>query len=780
MKKPLFVTILCLLAAAAGFGAPAGAGKSAHIGYVYPAGGHQGSSFEITVGGENVYGVTTALVSGAGVSATILDSRDPDEGQLDPKRKNKKKNEAVIDELIKVKVTIASNAPVGDRDICLASPDRISNKLVFQVGELNEMREKEPNSKAKVAVPLTSLPVLVNGQIMPGDVDCYRFSALKGQRLVVDVAARALLPYIADGVPGWFQAIVSLCDAEGKEVAVADNFRFRQDPVLFYDVPRDGDYILSIRDTIYRGREDFVYRMRIGELPFITSLFPLGAERGDQAVPVSLSGVNLPTNTVLVPVDVPDHVSEAVSVTDKGLWSNTRLFAVGGIPESIEDKPALTERQARIVDLPRVVDGCLRKPGEKHFYRFEGSQDQSIRIEVVARRLGSPLDSYLALMDGHGQNVATNDDVKDKAEGFLTHQADSALSAVLPADGPYTVVIYDTQGGGGNEYAYRLRMGSPMPDFELRVTPAAVVLPQNGSALVTVYAIRRDGFDGEIRLNLADPASGLTLDAGVIPAGVEKITTTLSASSQVVGRVVPCIMGTAVISGKSVTHPAVAAENLMQAFLYQHLFPFHEETVLVTKPSAPFRVAFSLPQDRILKLVAGQETGVRVSVSRSADHKGPIRLQMVDAPKGISARNLFIGPDRDEIWVMIRAENKIETNRVGILAFTASMPVERPATSQEMAWKAAKAAREQEARKAAEGLTNETAVANAKTNNLPTVVVPDKAATNKPYMVTRQLVMTCPAVSYRLVDAKQEKQNGTHASGAKNGKSLKNQDKPGK
>ena len=33
--------------------------------------------------------------------------------------------------------------------------------------------------------------------------------------------------------------------------------------------------------AIYRGREDFVYRITIGELPFVTSIFPLGGRAGE-------------------------------------------------------------------------------------------------------------------------------------------------------------------------------------------------------------------------------------------------------------------------------------------------------------------------------------------------------------------------------------------------------------------------------------------------------------------------------------------------------------------
>ena len=56
-------------------------------------------------------------------------------------------------------------------------------------------------------------------------------------------------------------------------------------PVVFYDVPVSGDYVLAIHDALYRGREDFTYRISIGELPFVTSIFPLGGRAGE---PVSI------------------------------------------------------------------------------------------------------------------------------------------------------------------------------------------------------------------------------------------------------------------------------------------------------------------------------------------------------------------------------------------------------------------------------------------------------------------------------------------------------------
>jgi hypothetical protein len=117
---------------------------------------------------------------------------------------------------------------------------------------------------------------------MPGEVDEFTFKANKDQRVVLAMHARSLIPYLADAVPGWFQSIVSLHNDEGYEVAYSDGYRFDPDPVLFYKIPADGLYRIRVHDSIYRGRDDFVYRITVGELPFLTGISPLGATAGEK------------------------------------------------------------------------------------------------------------------------------------------------------------------------------------------------------------------------------------------------------------------------------------------------------------------------------------------------------------------------------------------------------------------------------------------------------------------------------------------------------------------
>ena len=68
----------------------------------------------------------------------------------------------------------------------------------------------------------------------------------------------------AQGVVIWIDSLVT------------NNGRIQTRERLTTKTGRDGRYTVQIRDALHRGREDFVYRLTLGEIPFVTSVFPLG------------------------------------------------------------------------------------------------------------------------------------------------------------------------------------------------------------------------------------------------------------------------------------------------------------------------------------------------------------------------------------------------------------------------------------------------------------------------------------------------------------------------
>src|SRR6185436_1178777 len=102
--------------------------------------------------------------------------------------------------------------------------------------------------------------------------------------------------------------------------------------------------------------------------------------------------------------------------------------------------------------------------------------------------------------------------------------------------------------------------------------PSSLNLRAGGIAPVTVYALRRDGFTGEIALQLKDAPLGFALQGGVIPAGEDRVRFTLTAPPRREDAPVAIqLEGRATIAGGEVRHTAVAAEDMMQAFAYHHL-----------------------------------------------------------------------------------------------------------------------------------------------------------------------------------------------------------------
>ncbi|HNS20883.1 MAG TPA: PPC domain-containing protein [Sedimentisphaerales bacterium] len=778
-SRGLAIVCLSLLAV---LPAARGQQNTPRIGYVYPAGGRQGETFQIVLGGQYLDGATGLCVGGGDIQAIVLSQTKPltqrqfnelrdkmkelqerraaamksagpvsgqgvsqdshdtpaewtaeDERMLVEIREkltegppNRQANPA-ISETVTLSVTVGPDARPGRRDLRLVTASGLSNPLVFCVGTLPEFSETAaravvapPNaarqpyrSQAKVdpaeADMRISLPAVVNGQIMPGDVDRYRFPARKGQRLVVAASARELIPYLADAVPGWFQATVALCDDQGRELAYADDYRFNPDPVLCCEIAEDGEYLIEIKDSIYRGRQDFVYRIAVGELPFVTSIFPLGGP-AEARTSIDLQGWNLPT-THLIREPGDDERRDGIVELNYSLptCGNPPLFSVDTLPECVENESNDSLEMAQRIVLPTIVNGRIDADSDVDVFRFDGRAGSEVVMEVTARRLGSPLDSVLRLTDAAGRHVAFNDDREDKGSGLITHHADSYLSVTLPADGTYYLHLNDAQGRGGDEYGYRLRISPPRPDFELRIVPSSINIRGGATIPLTVHVFRRDGFDGDITLALKNAPTGYLLSGWAPAAGAEKARSGLYSSTKSPGSIslrnghdealdarpgfegeessqevlppqsrsdlafsaqdkvqitltVPptpteeplslSVEGRAVIDGCEVVRPVVPADDMMQAFFYRHLVPARELRVAVSgqrMSKGDMRLVGSVP----VRIPAGGTASVRVGPA-GRWFATTTQLEVSDPAEGIVVES--VTPIREGVEITLKSE----------------------------------------------------------------------------------------------------------------------------
>ena len=708
--------------------ATASSARAQYIGYVYPAGGQQGATFPIRLGGQGLLDASDVVVSGEGVSVRLVDhyrvwnnqemgllrqqlnelrkkettvgevmaakmaffefpaviappevdglicpacgSLNPLEATVcsqcnanlekpkpaetaakdePPKSEQEVAKQNLIEriqrvfaedernaavrahcELIFAEVTVAPDAKPGRREIRVITKRGVSTALPFFVGQVPEIARKAMKTCKKQVLGKESLaqvkrppeeeevrievPCTMNGQLAAGWANRYRFPASKGQRLVITAKARQLVPYVADGVPGWFQAVLRLHDAKGKELAYNDDFRFDPDPVLYFEVPEDGDYVLTINEALFRGRESFTYRITVAEAPFVTSIFPLGGRVGEP-VKIEMNGWNLEKTTLSAPHKDAKPGHHLIAATNGNLVSNYLPFALDTLPECLDNDSNDEPSKAQKVTLPIIVNGRADRPGDWDVFEVEGKAGETIVAEVHARRLGSPFDSFVKVTGADGKIIALNDDHYDAASGLNTDHADSYLMVKLPADGKYFIHLGDTRRHAGKEYAYRLRISQPQPDFALRVIPSRIVIRSKSSASVTVYAIRKDGFNGPIKLSFKD-----------LPEGLESGGATLAANKEVVGLAVKTsltemekpvnltVIGSATVGDREIVNEAVPAEDRMQAFLWRHLLPAD------TLPALVYNASYQSPADRVRPPIRDEDRpkGVKRTLPRSS------------------------------------------------------------------------------------------------------------------------------------------------------------------
>jgi hypothetical protein len=674
-----------------------------HLGYVYPAGGRAGTEITVAVGGQYLKETTEVLLTGDGIQATIGKHKKPlSEGEANQvrdkidqvrdtlkaenkefdlraksgayeealellkamnvteevldalqefqKRRDDEKRQLnpAIEETIAIQLKIDATAPVGRREVRLKTASGVSNPLGFYVDAYPETMEEEPNDDKAGDLTIESLPAVLNGQIMPGDVDRFRFQAKKGDKLVFVVRARELVPYLADAVPGWFQSILTLYDANNREVAYADDNEFRPDPVLYYRIPQDGKYELEIRDSIYRGREDFVYRITVGPIPFIAHVFPLGMQAG-QSGTFQLYGWNLPTETVTFDATGKDPGRYPLSVENRKFTSNQIMVAVDALPEVTEEEPNNDQASAPLLKPPVIVNGRIDPPGDWDIYRFDGRAGGQVIVEVLARHLDSPLDSLLKLTDASGKLLMLNDDLEDPGAGLTTHHADSQLLVTLPTDGSFFIHVGDTQKKGGPAYAYRLRVSARRPDFELRVVPSAISARPGSTVPITVHALRRDTFDQDIQLSLKDAPAGFAIGEPWIRANQAKVQIALTVPKET--RDEPFVLqieGRADMRGRELVRSGVPAEDMMQAFAYQHLVPAEHLVVYVTD-KAPGRAAAEVAKDapkvpeNLLKIPTGSMVRYQLAIP-DRPNLDDVGVELSEPPPGLSLVRVIRGP----------------------------------------------------------------------------------------------------------------------------------------
>lgn len=596
---------------------------------VFPQGGQQGRSVEVTLTGTNLGTATAVWFSGSGITAEI---------------KEKTGQAAVLfngagvsghistDAQLVAFLTISSNAPLGVQQIRVVTPYGVSNAGSFVVGNLREVVEEETVETPKMEADWLVLPVTVNGEIASiDDEDNFAFELKKDARLICEVAAQR--------VGSLLDSYLVLRDANGAMVAdsgLGDGL----DSVLDYTALETGKYTLHIRDIRYIGGDGYGYRLSIGELPYLKTIFPLGGRRGTENT-IAVTGANLEmvaSIQISIGAETPAGEQSLRVQTPSGLATNVRPFTIGNWAEMMETEPNNTAGNANAVTTPITLNGKIDKSGDVDRFSFEIEEPQLLVFEVEALKLSSKLDALLTLYgpgkpmgeaaegmawnNGEEQVLIVNDDPID-----ANILADARIDWNFEKAGKYSVTIRDLNNQGGESYAYRLNIRPLEPDFELNVialkernqmSPFDNPRVSRGSSVtIQVDIVRLDQFDGPIRLLCPAFPKTFNVSSTIVGADQNRAMLTITAPWDAPLGLMPLsIVGVCAVGGRQIERTATPSP------------------ILLTVMDAP---EFTLTLAEIgLSAVHNKSVDLHVTAKRHGDFAGPIELSVSGLPTRVS------------------------------------------------------------------------------------------------------------------------------------------------
>lgn len=514
---------------------------------VFPAGAAGGQTTNVSIAGANLNGLRTLLCNAPGASCV----------PLEPTR---------------FQITIPAETPPGLYDLWAVCENGVSPPRTFAIGNRAEQLEIEPNDSLREAQPVP-LNAVINGRIEKGeDLDHFRFDAKQGQRVVVECWA--------ERIDSRLRAVLEIFDAEGQRLAVNRGY-FGIDPLIDFQVPADGAYVVKVQDLISSGSGEHYYRLDIDAGPRVAFTVPRVVERG-KATRVTLHGWNLtrpreqpqvagPGSAVgqvqistaereaslfdQVEVEIPETLAQPswpLPVRLQPAQAVLEGFAYH-LPGShapvvigVTDVPVVLDRSdnhspetAQSVACPCEVSGQLAAGDERDWFAIDARRGEVLFIDGLGQRIDSPVDLDVTVLDATGQTelLHLSDEVRNLGgKALATSHLDPSGRWVVPADGRYLIAVRNLIGGlyADPRRTYRLSIRREEPDFQLVVVPhrddpAGLNILRGGREIFDVLAFRRRGMNGPIRVAARDLPEGLECPDVWLGPGVDRGTVVLTA-----------------------------------------------------------------------------------------------------------------------------------------------------------------------------------------------------------------------------------------------------------
>lgn len=336
-------------------------------------------------------------------------------------------------------------------------PSPSPNRL--RVSPFANVLEVEPNNTPEaVTATASTLPIAFNGIIdKPGDVDCFRFRAKKGEQFKFHALANALGSPMDPAI--WVKPI----NAKGNPTRANDSRpnqlgyapagglnRESHDPVLEWTAPADGEYVLGVEDERGEGGSDYVYRVEVSAQDNAVYTY-IAPEPENQNQPQL-------RQAIAVPAGNRTTVQVGVFATNRPFAGELELVGVN-LPKGVT------------IHAPKIAQGMTRVPVV--FEAEEGAKPQAVLVELAVRPVGGG-----TLTSGYRQTILMN------AYGNNDYYMHVPIEKLA------------------------LAITEPAP-FRVQVEEPKTALVQNGEVLLKVRVERDKGFNGPVTVQMEWKPTGL-------------------------------------------------------------------------------------------------------------------------------------------------------------------------------------------------------------------------------------------------------------------------------
>ncbi|MBI3864692.1 MAG: hypothetical protein HY290_22675, partial [Planctomycetia bacterium] len=491
----------------------------------------RGQKIKFTLSGQNISDADRLFVSHGNLKATLV----PGDG--------KNANQAFCE------IEIPGDTPLGMVALRLHTPLGSTAAKSFYVAPHTEfpnanlhpfveVPEKEDNGKLETATP-ASLPATLFGTIASkGDRDLWAIDVATAKDLVCVL--------IGPNLGSSLNARVDLLDAEGRTLDTATRQPWHNEIVVAHHFDKPQRCYLRVEDRDYTGGGNHFYYIHAGPIPYVEGVFPLGMKSadggppaGDQVQAIEVRGFNLPAVARLFPVAGTGARFVPVEVDPIKTFNSAR-FESSPYPEYAELEPNNTPAQARLIPVPSAISGRIApnvpdslsppllvspsssKVADVDLVMFDAKKGERLTIETIARRLGSPLDSFVEVLDASGKPVPRATlravaetycvlrDHDSRSKGVRLQQwddfqpndllllGDEVVKVQILPLGPDEDVKFFDKGGLRLGYLGTTPEAHAINSFayKVEVHPAGSTFPANGMPVVTLNYQNDDGGPG--------------------------------------------------------------------------------------------------------------------------------------------------------------------------------------------------------------------------------------------------------------------------------------------